>query len=259
MIALEKLLTAFCMAGALMASAALATKAAAVPLDSPEPPAPSGSGAVGGEASAAPSAGAQIDRPAAEPGSVATETPPVAAAPPAPPAPTLIARIDLGKQQMTVQENGHLIRTWRVSSGRDGYPTPRGTFRAEWTAKMWYSRQYDMAPMPHAVFFKNGSAVHGTMETGRLGSPASHGCVRLSQANAAEFYKMVSRHGLAKTRIVVHGNPPVDRIARRDRRDRSEYASYRGRGYDQYGSAWSPFMGWSGPAPRTSPYGYGRY
>jgi L,D-transpeptidase catalytic domain len=47
--------------------------------------------------------------------------------------------------------------------------------------KIWYSRQWDNAPMPHAVFFtKDGHAIHGTYEIKRLGKPASHGCVRLS-------------------------------------------------------------------------------
>ena len=159
--------------------------------------------------------------------------------PPRPPQPTLIARIDLRKQQMTVQEKGRVIRTWRISSGRGGYPTPRGTFRAEWKARMWYSRQYDMAPMPYAVFFKNGSAIHATSETGRLGSPASHGCVRLAPGHAAEFYNMVSRHGLATTRIIVQGSPPVDRIAGRDRRA-PEYTRPRSRGYAS-GYGWSPY------------------
>jgi lipoprotein-anchoring transpeptidase ErfK/SrfK len=181
---------------------------------------------------------------------VGPDTSQPAAEPPRPPQPTLIVRIDLRKQQMTVQENGRLVRSWRISSGRDGYRTPRGTFRAEWKARMWYSRQYDMAPMPYAVFFKNGSAIHATSETGRLGSPASHGCVRLAPSHAAEFYKMVSRHGLATTRIIVHGNPPDQRIARRDRRGGAEYASRQNnsRGYAS-ASGYSSYG-----APRMSPY-----
>ena len=38
--------------------------------------------------------------------------------------------------------------------------------------KMWYSKQWDNAPMPHAVFFtKEGHAIHGTYEVKRLGKP----------------------------------------------------------------------------------------
>ena len=27
---------------------------------------------------------------------------------------------------------------------------------------MWYSRKYDMSPMPYSVFFRGGYAIHGT-------------------------------------------------------------------------------------------------
>ena len=44
---------------------------------------------------------------------------------------------------------------------------------------MWYSRKYDMSPMPYSVFFRGGYAIHGTGYVKQLGRPASHGCVRL--------------------------------------------------------------------------------
>jgi hypothetical protein len=72
---------------------------------------------------------------------------------------------------------------------------------------MWYSRQYDMAPMPHSVFFSGGAAIHATYAVQQLGTPASHGCVRLAPRNAATFYAMVSKNGMDRTRITVHGRP----------------------------------------------------
>lgn len=133
----------------------------------------------------------------------------VAAKPVAPPKPatTLVAKVDLSKQVLTVSVNGKVRHQWPVSSGRYEFPTPVGTFKPEWTAKMWYSKKYDDAPMPHAVFFKDGAAIHATNATGMLGSPASHGCVRLSPTNAAQFYALVQSHGLAHTRIAVSGTP----------------------------------------------------
>jgi L,D-transpeptidase catalytic domain len=97
---------------------------------------------------------------------------------------------------------------WKISSGvSDEFATPRGLFKPEWTAKMWYSKKYDDAPMPHAVFFKGGAAIHATQAVGRLGTPASHGCVRLAPGNAATFYGLVQRHGMAHTQIHVFGTP----------------------------------------------------
>ncbi len=60
--------------------------------------------------------------------------------------------------------------------------------------EIWYSKQWDNAPMPHAIFFiKDGHAIHGTQEVKNLGKPASHGCVRLSPENAATLYALVKR------------------------------------------------------------------
>ena len=62
--------------------------------------------------------------------------------------------------------------------------------------EIWYSKQWDNAPMPHAVFFtKEGHAIHGTNEVRRLGKPASHGCVRLSPQNATTLYALVEENG----------------------------------------------------------------
>lgn len=130
---------------------------------------------------------------------------------PKPLPPTLIARINLPSQTMTVTANGKVIHTWRVSSGAPGYATPPGTFRPGWMAKMWRSRQYDDAPMPYSVFFNGGIAVHGTMNPGSLGRAASHGCVRLATSNAAVFYNLVTRHGMDRTRIIVQGPQPFGR------------------------------------------------
>jgi lipoprotein-anchoring transpeptidase ErfK/SrfK len=115
----------------------------------------------------------------------------------------LEARIDVSTQTMTVRKHGMVLYTWRVSTARRGYITPRGVYRPQRLHRMWYSRKYDMSPMPYSVFFRGGYAIHGTNAVRRLGRPASHGCVRLKTANAARFYAMVREAGPANTRIVV--------------------------------------------------------
>jgi lipoprotein-anchoring transpeptidase ErfK/SrfK len=69
--------------------------------------------------------------------------------------------------------------------------------------RVYYSKKYDNAPMPHAVFFRGGYAVHGTYSVGSLGRPASHGCVRLAPGNAATLFSLVSQYGTGNSRIVV--------------------------------------------------------
>ncbi|MER9185175.1 L,D-transpeptidase [Mesorhizobium sp. M0482] len=115
---------------------------------------------------------------------------------------SLVANIDISSQTMTVRY-GLAYYRWSVSTARKGYITPRGSYRPQRTARMWYSRKYDMSPMPYSVFFRGGYAIHGTGAIRQLGRPASHGCVRLHPSNAAAFYSMVRKAGFGNTRILV--------------------------------------------------------
>jgi hypothetical protein len=110
---------------------------------------------------------------------------------------------------MTVSLDGVQQYEWPVSTGLRGYTTPSGTYTATSMNKIWYSKQWDNAPMPHAVFFtRDGHAIHGTLEVKRLGKPASHGCVRLSPKNAATLFALVEKTGLKNTQVVLAGSTP---------------------------------------------------
>jgi lipoprotein-anchoring transpeptidase ErfK/SrfK len=116
---------------------------------------------------------------------------------------TIVAKIDISEQRMQVFVNGWPRYSWAVSTARSGYRTPVGTYKAVRMEKMWYSRKYDMSPMPHSIFFKGGYAIHGTNYLKRLGTPASHGCVRLHPDNAAQLYSLVRQNGMANAQILV--------------------------------------------------------
>ncbi len=116
----------------------------------------------------------------------------------------IVAKIDISSQTMTVSQNGVVKYRWKVSTGRKGYSTPTGSYSPKWLSKHHRSRKYNNAPMPYAVFFRGGYAVHGTNQVSRLGRPASHGCIRLHTANAATFYSMVERNGRSNIRIVIN-------------------------------------------------------
>jgi lipoprotein-anchoring transpeptidase ErfK/SrfK len=117
---------------------------------------------------------------------------------------SVVVNIDRARQQMAVSVDGEHRYTWRVSTARRGYITPPGTYHPEMMAKRWFSREYYNSPMPHAIFFHNGYAIHGTYEIARLGGPASHGCVRLDPGNASILFGLVERQGMGATTIVVH-------------------------------------------------------
>jgi lipoprotein-anchoring transpeptidase ErfK/SrfK len=117
---------------------------------------------------------------------------------------SIIVHIDRSRQKMDVVVDGEPRYTWRVSTARRGYITPPGTYHPEMLARSWFSRKYYNSPMPHAIFFHGGYAIHGTYEISRLGGPASHGCVRLDPGNAAILFGLVAREGMGQTTIVVH-------------------------------------------------------
>jgi hypothetical protein len=127
----------------------------------------------------------------------------------------VVVTIDKALQQMTVSVDGVHRYTWPVSTGRAGYPTPSGSFKPFRLEEDHYSREWDDAPMPHSIFFTpKGHAIHGSFETRRLGTPASHGCVRLAPPNAKTLFALVKAQGLGNTRIVLSGQAPT-MIARR--------------------------------------------
>jgi lipoprotein-anchoring transpeptidase ErfK/SrfK len=115
----------------------------------------------------------------------------------------LVATISISTQTMQVSVDGRPAFDWRVSTARKGYVTPTGSFKPTRMHRMWYSRKYDNAPMPHSVFFHGGYAVHATDAIKRLGRPASHGCIRLHPAAAADFYELVKTFGRDNTRIII--------------------------------------------------------
>jgi lipoprotein-anchoring transpeptidase ErfK/SrfK len=116
---------------------------------------------------------------------------------------SVAVHIDISSQTMSVSVNGWPYASWRVSTARRGYWTPRGSFRPFALKRMHYSRKYDNSPMPHSIFFKGGYAIHGTGYVRALGRPASHGCIRLAPGNAARLFGLVQRYGKGSTRIFI--------------------------------------------------------
>lgn len=140
--------------------------------------------------------------------------------------------VDKNTQQMTVSVDGATRYTWPVSSGNPSHETPNGSFKAFRMEEDHYSKEFDEAPMPNAIFFtKRGHAIHGTDSVNRLGSPASHGCVRLSRANALKLWDLVKTEGVLNTTVTLTGSSQV--ALARTAKPRTNVAT--SRGYDVYG------------------------
>jgi len=125
-----------------------------------------------------------------------------------PTAASILIQIDKPTQVMTVTVDGQVVYRWRVSTGATKYSTPAGTYTPFRLELMHYSREWDNAGMPHSIFFSSrGHAIHGSDHPG-LGTPVSHGCVRLSLGNAATLFQLVSARGLGNTKVVIRGPDP---------------------------------------------------
>ena len=125
----------------------------------------------------------------------------------------LYAEIDKSKQLMYVYLLGELKDTFKVSTGlAKKYETPamslrpNGPILTKYTSKKFPGGNYQgLGNMPYAVFLRGGYAIHGTT-TGnfaKLGTKASHGCIRLHPDNAKVFNALVKTVGLNNTWVSI--------------------------------------------------------
>lgn len=119
--------------------------------------------------------------------------------------------INLSAERMHVTADNGETYDWRVSSARRGYITPDGNYRPQSLQVMHYSHKYHNAPMPHAIFFRGGYAIHGGYSAASMGVPRSHGCVRLTNDHAAILFALVRSEG---ANIHIYGQPPASIYAR---------------------------------------------
>ncbi len=127
-----------------------------------------------------------------------------------PAAAAIVVNIDKTTQSMTVTVDGAPRYVWPVSTGKPGYDTPSGVFKPNRMDADHLSQEWDNAPMPHTIFFDlHGHAIHGFLDTRRIGSAASHGCVRLAPQNATILYNLVEAQGMKDTTVIVSGRTPA--------------------------------------------------
>jgi L,D-transpeptidase-like protein len=117
--------------------------------------------------------------------------------------------IDKSAQLMVVERDGRALYQWPVSTGKAGYDTPSGKYKAFRMERDHFSKEWDDAPMPFSIFFtQKGHAIHGYLDTKNIGRPASHGCVRLTKANAEKLYALVQEDGVLNTTVILTGMTP---------------------------------------------------
>lgn len=123
--------------------------------------------------------------------------------------------VDLDTQTMHV-DAGDRTFDWPVSSGKPGFETPAGTYGVLWMDKDHHSDEYEQAPMPNAIFFAPGFAIHGFSKS-PWGHAASHGCVRLPVAKSAILFDLVKAQGADVS--IVGDSPRTLEASRGSRRE----------------------------------------
>lgn len=125
---------------------------------------------------------------------------------------TIWARTVKAEQKMYLYINGDLSDIWSTSTGLRGHGTPdfdkhpNGRIYERYTSRRYPGGDYNgLGNMPYAVFIEGGFAIHGTAKSNwpKLGSPASHGCVRIHPDNAYRFNRLVREHGIKQTWITI--------------------------------------------------------
>ncbi len=116
---------------------------------------------------------------------------------------SLRATVDLSQQRMYVSIDGKRKYSWRVSTGKRGWETRPGSYTPFAQREKFYSSKWKMS-LPYLTWIgQDGTAIHGTYMSKKLGRPASHGCIRLSISNAKKFYRLVERFGFWGTEVIV--------------------------------------------------------
>lgn len=130
----------------------------------------------------------------------------------------LFVQIDKARQRLYLDILGLRRDTFKISTGKGKkYETPEmelnplGPVLTKYTSRKFPGGNYaGLGNMPYAVFLKNGYAIHGTTpgNFSKLGSRASHGCIRLHPDNAKIFNALVKTIGLKQTWVSVRDSLP---------------------------------------------------
>lgn len=133
--------------------------------------------------------------------------------------------VRIGENKLYLYEDGEIAREWTVATGLPEYPTPTGIFSIELKRYMptWVNPSPDtwgkdlpatIAPGPSnplGLRALNWTApairFHGTTNIASLGHQASHGCVRMSNADVIELYDLIDVGTAIVSVNVGYGSP----------------------------------------------------
>ncbi len=107
----------------------------------------------------------------------------------------------LDSQSVEAVENGKVIRTFKVSTGKSKTPTVTGTYYIYDRYRHKTMRSdvdqgqpgfYEVKDVPYTQFFHKDYAFHGAFWHNNFGHPTSHGCVNMATKDQNKRWPKVS-------------------------------------------------------------------
>lgn len=106
--------------------------------------------------------------------------------------------VNVSTQKVRIYENGQLLKEWLASTGSNN-STPLGDFVIENRGEWFFSEKYQQGGKWWVSFKDHGVYLFHSLpmdrnknlladEAAKLGTPVSHGCIRLQEANARWIY-----------------------------------------------------------------------
>jgi lipoprotein-anchoring transpeptidase ErfK/SrfK len=104
--------------------------------------------------------------------------------------------VNLKEQNLYQWEGTNLLNTFKVSTGKWSMPTPTGEFSINGKDPRAYSRKYELYMPYWMAFIGSEYGIHELPEwangvkegEAHLGTPVSHGCIRLGRGSAQTIY-----------------------------------------------------------------------
>lgn len=120
--------------------------------------------------------------------------------------------VDVSDRKLHVIRGGDVVRSYPVTVGKQSHPTPKGSFtvrRIIWNPRWvppdseWASGERPREPGDPRnpmgkvkMFFREPDYyIHGTRDVDSLGGAASHGCIRMANADIISLARLAMENG----------------------------------------------------------------
>jgi hypothetical protein len=95
--------------------------------------------------------------------------------------------IQIDKRLLTVYEDGHIYKNYRIAVGKSKTPTPLGEWNVVWKDYYWgsgFGTRWMGLNVSWGIY-----GIHGTNNPWSIGRFASHGCIRMRNKDVEELFE----------------------------------------------------------------------